>query len=112
MPYQSLRPCAVPSCRALVPRGRCALHALQLERARPNADIRHWYYTARWNALKTQVRSEEPCCQACARAGLSTPTEDIDHIQPHRSDAALFFERTNLQGLCKRCHAQKTRRGL
>jgi len=35
----------------------------------------------------------------------------VDHIQPHRGDQLLFWDRTNWQTLCKRCHDQKTGRG-
>lgn len=27
-----------------------------------------------------------------------------DHIQPHRGNWYLFWDETNLQTLCKRCH--------
>ena len=35
----------------------------------------------------------------------------VDHIRPHAGDAALFFNRANLQALCLACHARKTQAG-
>lgn len=65
------------------------------------------YATKRWKILRDQVRQEEPFCRTdCGRL-----TDDIDHIMPHRGDEALFFDRSNLQGLCLECHSAKTRRG-
>jgi 5-methylcytosine-specific restriction endonuclease McrA len=34
---------------------------------------------------------------------------EVDHILPVRTHAHLAFEMTNLQTLCVRCHASKTR---
>jgi len=102
-----LRYCAEPTCGELVERGRCAYHARQRERARPNQTARRWYYTARWRALRIQVLSDEPVCRECDRL----PSHDVDHIVPHRGDEALFWDRANLQGLCVRCHARKTGSG-
>jgi 5-methylcytosine-specific restriction protein A len=34
----------------------------------------------------------------------------VDHIRPHRGEQSLFFDRANLQGLCKPCHDRKTTR--
>jgi 5-methylcytosine-specific restriction protein A len=39
------------------------------------------------------------------------PSTEVDHKTPHRGAYALFWDRQNLQGLCKRCHARKTQRG-
>lgn len=37
----------------------------------------------------------------------------VDHVVPHNGDPFLFWdEQGNWQGLCTRCHAIKTRRGL
>ncbi|WP_292326341.1 HNH endonuclease [Mesorhizobium sp.] len=43
-----------------------------------------------------------------------TEADIVDHIKPHRGDAALFFEPSNLQSLCKYHHdavKQRVERG-
>lgn len=34
--------------------------------------------------------------------------EVVDHIVPHRGDEKLFWDESNWQALCKRCHDSKT----
>jgi 5-methylcytosine-specific restriction protein A len=106
-----LKYCSTIGCSVKVERGKCAAHAAAAERQRPNADIRAWYHTPEWQSLKAQVRAEEPCCRQCWAEGIATAGTQTDHIQPHRGNRALFFNRGNLQNLCETHHAQKTRRG-
>lgn len=40
----------------------------------------------------------------CLDQGIVKPGTDIDHIIPHKGDAALFYDPNNLQTLCKWCH--------
>lgn len=75
------------------------------------ADVRRLYRTARWSRLRTVVLSEEPLCRACMQDGQVTSATDVDHIQPHRGDLRLFWDRENLQALCHACHSSKTARG-
>ena len=89
----------------------CPDHARQQERTRYNRDVRKWYYTERWKALRRQVMLDQhyTCAEpGCAHVELSL---DIDHIEPHRGDPAKFWNRANLRGLCHSCHARKTGRG-
>jgi len=102
-----LRYCAEPTCGVLVPKGRCAFHARERERQRPNITVRHWYYTARWKALRQLVLHEMPVCTECQH----NASRDVDHIIPHRGDPVLFWDVGNLQALCTRCHSRKTGAG-
>lgn len=104
------RPCAEPRCPALVPSGRCPAHAHQQETRRPNRDVRRWYYTARWARLRVAVLLA--ACHTCTACGQVCLVLDVDHVIPHRGDPLLFWDRNNLQALCKSCHSQKTTRGL
>ncbi len=36
--------------------------------------------------------------------GANLPGTTVDHIKAHRGNIDLFFEPSNLQVLCKRCH--------
>jgi 5-methylcytosine-specific restriction protein A len=81
------------------------------ERDRPNVDVRKWYRTARWARIRAQKMRENPLCVECEQEGILEPWTDLDHVVPHRSNPALFWDYTNLRGLCHRHHSAKTRRG-
>src|SRR2546430_12744082 len=38
----------------------------------------------------------------------STPATVVDHVVAHKGDARLFWDRSNLRALAKRCHDRKT----
>ena len=102
--------CGEPGCGVLVASGRCAAHA----RHRPLADrgAGHvWYGSLRWRLLRADVLRTEPFCRSCRAQGRNTLTHDVDHIVKHDGDRQRFWDRANLQGLCKACHTQKTARG-
>lgn len=67
------------------------------------------YDTPRWRALRLAQLRQEPCCRACAEKNRVTPATVADHIRPYR-DGSDFFDATNLQSLCKSCHARKSAR--
>lgn len=54
-------------------------------------------------ALRLRVLVEEPRCRGCG-----APATEVDHIEPRYRRPDLFLVRTNLQALCRRCHARKT----
>lgn len=112
MATSALRPCPVPGCPELVRQGRCADHARALDRNRPNLEARRWYQTPQWRALRAQVLHEEPCCKVCLSRDEVTPSTDVDHMIPHQGNPERFWDRNNLQGICKVCHGRKTRAGL
>jgi 5-methylcytosine-specific restriction protein A len=104
--------CAQPFCGAIVTRGRCPLHT-KTEHDRKNANIRRWYRSPRWRALRAWKLSTEPQCPGgYGRIFLcGAPTTDVDHIDPHRGNPARFWNPQNLQALCHRCHSAKTGSG-
>ncbi|SEB78901.1 HNH endonuclease [Rhodobacter sp. 24-YEA-8] len=78
---------------------------------------RNWYNTARWKDLRWDVL--ESALFTCGRCGhLEGDTSKLvaDHIIPHRGDEGRFWDRSNLQCLCKGCHDRvkqaEERRGL
>jgi 5-methylcytosine-specific restriction protein A len=77
----------------------------EYEDARKHTPERMMYSTPAWRKLRAMVLREE---SECATPGCIHPARVVDHIRPHRGDPALFFDRANLQALCKRCHDQKT----
>lgn len=104
--------CAWPGCPALVPFGKCAAHApRQRLLVQDYAKVHRWYGSARWQRLRRDVLQTDPFCRSCADRGRHVLTIDVDHIRKHDGDPVLFWDRSNLQGLCKSCHTIKTTRG-
>ena len=62
------------------------------------------WHDPRWRRLRAAQLKREPQCRRC-RADATT----VDHVVPHRGDVALAFDSGNLQSLCARCSAIKTR---
>lgn len=93
-----LKVCPVNGCPNLTAGRWCTNHS--------QSAGHHFYASKRWKILRDEVRQAEPFCRICGQ--LMT---DVDHVVPHRGDEALFFDRSNLQGLCLECHSAKTRRG-
>lgn len=111
--------CSARGCEeiALPGKPRCEDH--QSERDRTEAARRqaakagsrawsHLYQTPEWKRASRAFRAAHPVCAECAKLGLVVPTQEVDHIIPHRGDRALFWDRKNWQGLCTPCHNRKT----
>jgi 5-methylcytosine-specific restriction protein A len=43
-------------------------------------------------------------CRYCRCLEGDTSKLICDHVRPHRGDARMFWDETNLQTLCKPCH--------
>ena len=65
---------------------------------------RHLYNMKAWHRLRTAQLRDEPLCRLCSARGDVTAASIADHKIPHKGDEALFFDRENLQSLCKTCH--------
>lgn len=82
---------------------------------RPHRDTQKWYYLAKWvhprYGLRASVLADNPWCVQCQQRGQLVVAVDIDHITPHGGDWDRFWDRANLQGLCRGCHTRKTRAG-
>jgi len=103
--------CAEPGCGVLVQAGRCRNHGRDRLSRYDYARIHRWFGSARWQALRRDVIRSEPFCRTCRDHGHKRLTVDVDHIRKHDGNPVLFWDRANLQGLCKGCHAIKTKRG-
>lgn len=60
--------------------------------------------SARWRALRAQVLREQPLCPLCQAAGKIEAAVDVDHKDNDSHNNA----RSNLWGLCKAHHSEKT----
>jgi 5-methylcytosine-specific restriction protein A len=97
-----IRLCLDPRCRnPATYRGRCADHARSWDKAAKRVGY-HVYRSKRWEMLRRRVLFEQPLCECGAIA------VDVDHITP-LEQGGRPYERKNCQGLCKRCHGQKTK---
>jgi 5-methylcytosine-specific restriction endonuclease McrA len=60
------------------------------------------YGTPTWKVLRAQVLSEAG--GRCATKDCARAPRVVDHVTPHKGDNGRFFDRDNLQALCKICH--------
>ncbi len=114
-----LTPCSEPRCGTLVQRGRCAVHARQKDRQR--GSFRERGYSTEWDKLAAWFKTRYPLCgmrpdgrtpvmSTCFDEGRTTPVYAVDHVVSRRDGGTDALE--NLQGMCRSCHAAKTRAGL
>lgn len=113
-----LHVCAYPGCREAIPADRryCEKHARMIEERKkePQSD-RHGGksaaargYGSRWRTAARNFLRAHPICAECERQGRITAAVCVDHIKPHRGNWALFWDVSNWQPLCARCHSIKT----
>lgn len=108
MPSKPMVPCRHPGCPELVPAGQryCEKHkGLHPEEVR-SAGSRG--YNRRWQKARKRFLQAHPLCEECMKKGVYTKATVVDHIIPHRGDPKLFWDESNWQALCKRCHDKKT----
>lgn len=66
---------------------------------------RKWYNTTRWRQLRWHIiKGALFTCSLCNKIEPDTSKLVCDHIIPHRGEEAKFWDSSNLQCLCKRCH--------
>ena len=104
MPKKPNRPCRHPTCPELSDQVYCPIHrgAYKRESAHQRG------YNAKWRSARKRFLQKHPLCVLCQMEGKLTPATVVDHIAPHRGDMRLFWDETNWQALCKRCHDKKT----
>ena len=68
------------------------------------ARYRKLYKGARWRKLRAAVLAATPCCRRCRDMGRVTAATVVHHVRAHKGDEALFFDRSNLEAVCKPCH--------
>lgn len=110
IPYKPNKPCRHPGCARLVPSGQtyCEEHLPLHPEYTRSAAARG--YNSRWNKARKVYLADHPLCAECLRCGKYTAATVVDHIIPHRGNNELFWDESNWQSLCKRCHDKKTGR--
>lgn len=105
MPRKPPRPCRQPRCPHLThdTSGYCITHSDkrgEYDRQRGSAGDRG--YDHRWKKIRDNYLRRHPLCVECG-----TLAQMVDHIIPKRQGGGDSTD--NLQSLCYRCHAKKTR---
>jgi len=113
MPMLPGKGCSYPGCGEIVAAGvtYCVDHDRTVERDRSMShESRKWHklYDRKWREAAALYLSRHPLCSACGSVRIVTAAQVVDHIIPHKGDRSLFWDRSNWQGLCKRCHDVKT----
>ena len=104
-----LRPCRHPSCTVLVRGGYCDKHKPKENRSEQSKQWHNWYNMKIWkDKLRPAQLMREPFCRECAKHGVRTRAEHVDHIIPFEGDWQLFISPDNHQSLCATCHGRKT----
>lgn len=114
MTYKPQAICGWPGCNTLILTKpgepyRCSKHPV-LDRApdeRVSADKRG--YDSKWRKLRDIYIKQHPICEPQYVCDGS-PSVDVDHIVPIAADWQLRLNESNLQAICRACHAHKTKR--
>lgn len=65
-------------------------------------------YDSKWRTARNRFLKVNPLCIRCKDEDRLVKATVVDHIKPHRGDKNLFWDKSNWQALCKRCHDKKT----
>lgn len=67
-------------------------------------------YGYKWQKARELFLKANPLCVYCECNGTITAANVVDHIEPHRGDQTLFWDRSNWQSLCSSCHSSVKQR--
>jgi len=122
MPNRAPIQCNYGSCpQAAEPgTGYCAQHLKPVANDRRASDKARYenqpwralYHNEAWRILREFILSRDPLCKLmlvdkCRQHGGDESTV-ADHIKDHKGNTKLFYDRENIQGVCKPCHDMKT----
>lgn len=97
-----------PRLKPMAPRLK-STRQIRDKRYSPDATVRGWYKSERWQALRQQVLVRD--LYTCQHTGVilagKAPAPDsavIHHKIPHHGDEALFWDINNLEAVSKAWH--------
>lgn len=61
-------------------------------------------YGYRWQRERAAFLAENPLCVMCSTDLSPVAATVVDHKTPHGGNDALFWDKSNWQPLCKKCH--------
>jgi 5-methylcytosine-specific restriction protein A len=70
----------------------------------PRPSSRERGYTHRWDTARATYLTHHPLCVMCIKTGHVTAATVVNHKIAHRGDAALFWDVSNWEALCKPHH--------
>lgn len=106
MPKKSLKPCKYLGYPKLTEDNYCNGHKDFSIKERAAATERGYY--SNWRTERNRFLKVNPLCVRCKEEGRLVQATVVDHVIPHRVDKKLFWDESNWQALCKRCHDKKT----
>ena len=111
MPALLPHPCKKPGCPYTTTERYCHMHRhyrtpRRKDNQRPSSAQRG--YTWAWQKARRLFLKDHPLCNHCLEVERTTAATVVDHIEPHCGDPMRFWDRSNWQALCKRCHDRKT----
>ena len=71
-------------------------------------EIRKARRSWRYRKWRRRILAEEPLCRPCQKAGFTVVATELDHIVPVSEAAERFWDETNVQPICQRCHGRKS----
>ncbi|MDU2265242.1 HNH endonuclease signature motif containing protein [Clostridium celatum] len=105
-PMKPMKPCKYLGCPNLTEDKYCNEHKEFNVKERETATERG--YDSKWRTARSRFLKVNPLCVRCKDEGRLVKATVVDHIKPHREDKKLFWDESNWQALCKRCHDKKT----
>jgi 5-methylcytosine-specific restriction protein A len=104
MPFKAPKICACGRSIPFEAQCQCQKQRERERKARFDArrpSARERGYDARWDRERAAYLKLNKTCRRCGE-----PSTTVDHIQPHRGNRALFWNRGNWQPLCTTCHSR------
>lgn len=83
-------------------RGGAAVPVHRYEDERKSARERG--YDSRWEKAAKAFRLAHPLCRYCELDDVTSASELVDHLYPHRGDKVLFWRREYWVPSCAHCH--------
>jgi 5-methylcytosine-specific restriction protein A len=106
MPWKPKSICSYPGCNELTHDRYCSKHKREVNKVRNEMNSK--IYNNRWRKASKAYLKDNPLCVHCKKEDRLTPATEVDHIIPHGGDMKLFWDKSNWQSLCKKCHSKKT----
>lgn len=106
IPKKPMKPCKYLGYAKLTEDKYCDEHKDFSIKERATATERG--YDSRWKNARNRFLKVNPLCVRGKEEGRLVKATVVDHVKPHRGDKKLFWDESNWQALCKRCHDKKT----
>jgi len=95
-----------PECQPMFKAREKAVRKNYETRRLPHVKV--WLNSKRYINMRLRFIRKYPLCNHCSTLRNPVVATILDHITPHKGNYKLFWDYSNLQGLCKHCHDKKT----